>query len=86
MKERAMVHYPTEVLGDLSGRIDLAGRVETCVLRRTGGLVSQLRVDVFGREVVLSGRAVSYYGKQLATHGALDAVQDTTVTNDIEVY
>ncbi len=75
-----MVHYPTEVSGEL------AGRIESSVLRRTAGLVSQLRVDVFGREVVLSGRAVSYYGKQLATHAALDAVRDNTVTNDIEVF
>lgn len=75
-----MVHYPTELLGDLANVVELS------VLRRTGGLVSQLRVDVYGREVVLSGRAVSYYGKQLATHAALDAVRDNTITNDIEVY
>jgi hypothetical protein len=59
--------------------------IERSVQSRTGGLIRQLRVDVFGGEVVLSGRTSTYYNKQLATHAALDEIDDLALTNEIEV-
>lgn len=59
--------------------------VERFVQSRTGGMIRELRVDVSDREVVLSGRTSTYYNKQLATHAALDAHAQVSVTNDIEV-
>jgi hypothetical protein len=60
--------------------------IEKFVQSRTGGMIRGLRVDVHNEEVVLSGRTTTYYNKQLATHAALDAVEDVvSLTNDIEV-
>ncbi|MEX0704826.1 MAG: hypothetical protein WD069_22195 [Planctomycetales bacterium] len=63
----------------------LADRIERLVRRRTSGMVRDLRVEVFGDQVVLSGRTATYHVKQLATHGAQDAVRDLQLVNDIEV-
>ena len=56
------------------------------VWSKTSGLIRDLRVNVLAGEVVLTGRAATYYAKQLATHAALDACDDLTLTNDIEVF
>jgi len=64
----------------------LAAQVERLVREKTSGLIRDLRVTVHCREIVLSGRAATYYAKQLATHAALDACDDVTLTNDIEVF
>ena len=64
----------------------LAIRVERLVRERTTGLIRNLRVAVHPGEIILSGRAATYYAKQLATHAALDACDDLTLTNDIEVF
>ncbi len=64
----------------------LVTRVERIVREKTSGLIRDLRVDCATREIVLTGRAATYYAKQLATHAALEACEDLTLTNDIEVY
>ena len=64
----------------------LAIQVERLVREKTTGLIRDLRVAVHPGEIVLSGRAATYYAKQLATHAALDACDDLTLTNDIEVF
>jgi hypothetical protein len=64
----------------------LADRVERLVRERTSGLIRGLRIEVTPGEIVLNGRASTYYAKQLATHAALDACEHLTLTNDIEVY
>lgn len=64
----------------------LAEQVERLIRERTSGLIRSLHVDVFPNEVVISGRACTYYAKQLATHAALDACDNYALTNDIEVY
>lgn len=63
----------------------ISERIEQCVRLRTGGMIRGLRVDVHDDEVVISGRTTTYYNKQLATHAALDAVDEMNLTNDIEV-
>lgn len=64
----------------------LAEHVERLVRQRTGGLIRNLKVAVLSGEVLLTGRASTYYAKQLATHAALDACDHLTLTNDIEVF
>lgn len=64
----------------------LADRVERLIRERTSGLIRDLRVEVQSGEVSITGRASTYYAKQLATHAALDACDHLTLTNDIEVY
>ncbi|MBX3451778.1 MAG: BON domain-containing protein [Planctomycetaceae bacterium] len=51
-----------------------------------GGLIRGLRVELNGEgHVVVTGRAATYYAKQLATH-AVQAVCDVAqVHNDIQV-
>jgi len=63
----------------------LCGRVERIVNLRTASRVKDLRVDVQGQDVILSGVAPTYYVKQLATHAALDEIEACTLTNDIDV-
>jgi len=64
----------------------MAARVERTVREKTSGLIRDLRVESAPGEIVLTGRAATYYAKQLATHAALEACDDLTLTNDIEVY
>jgi hypothetical protein len=49
-------------------------------------MIKDLHVDVTGEHVVISGRTSTYYNKQLATHGAMAAVKNVELVNDIEVY
>jgi hypothetical protein len=48
-------------------------------------MIRGLRVEVQDEDVVISGRTTTYYNKQLATHAALDAAKEISLTNDIEV-
>jgi len=59
--------------------------IERFVRSRTGGMVRGLHVEIVDDHVILSGRASTYYAKQLATHAAFDAARDLPLTNDIEV-
>lgn len=63
----------------------LADRIERRVRWRTSGMVRELRVEVVDEQVIISGRTATYHVKQLATHGAQDAVPDLQLVNDIEV-
>jgi hypothetical protein len=64
----------------------LADQIIRLVQSKTGGQIDGLSVSVTGGDVVISGRARSYYLKQLATHAALDlAGRFTTLTNEIVV-
>jgi hypothetical protein len=71
-------------MADFSAR-ELADTVERYVRLRTGGTISSLHVEVSQSEVILSGRTSTYYNKQLATHAALDAASEISLTNEIEV-
>ena len=65
--------------------LPLADEIERFVRSRTGGMVRGLRVEVVDDHVVISGRASTYYAKQLATHAAFDFDREMPLTNDIEV-
>jgi hypothetical protein len=64
----------------------LTETIERYVRSRTGGSIRGLVVQVRDEEVVLSGRTSSYYNKQLATHAALEALEDVPLSNEIEVH
>lgn len=63
----------------------LCDRVERIVRLRTASRVQDLHVVVQGSDVILTGVAPTYYVKQLATHAALDEIEQRTLTNDIDV-
>jgi hypothetical protein len=64
----------------------LAEEITRLVQSRTGGQIVGLNVSVTGADVIISGRASTYYLKQLATHAALDlAGRFASLTNDIVV-
>lgn len=60
-------------------------RLERLVQGRTGSRIRDLHVEVRDSEVVLTGRANSYYAKQLATHATLGEVAPRALTNAIDV-
>ena len=64
---------------------DLVLRVERLVQGRTGSRIRDLRVDASSDEVILTGRASSYYAKQLATHAAMGEIAPRLLTNAIDV-
>ena len=61
-------------------------RIERYVQNRTGGMIRDLRVEILDGRVLISGRTSTYYNKQLATHAALDVLEDVSLNNEIEVY
>jgi hypothetical protein len=69
-----------------SAELNLVEKIERLVRQRTTGLIRDLKISSLPGEIVLTGRAATYYAKQLATHAALEACDHLTLTNDIEVY
>ncbi len=69
----------------LPGSRELASDIAVRIQARTHGQVRKLRVELADRQVVISGRARTYYAKQLAQHGAMDLADDRTIVNQIEV-
>lgn len=64
---------------------ELASQIERIVRSRAGSQIEQLRVEVDGDTVVLTGVARSYYAKQLATQAAMHEVPECEISNSIEV-
>jgi hypothetical protein len=54
--------------------------------RRLGGRVWELHVALQGSGVVLRGRALSYYVKQLAQHTIMEDFGLPVLANEIEVH
>lgn len=53
---------------------------------QTNGLIHGLQVDIVADHVVLTGRTSSYYAKQLASHAAMNVLDELLeLTNNIEV-
>jgi hypothetical protein len=63
----------------------LARLVEQNVRQRTNSVIYGLRVQVQDGQLVISGRTSSYYHKQLISHAALDAAEEVSIRNDVEV-
>jgi hypothetical protein len=65
---------------------DVLSHVTHRIHSRTHGRIRDLHVEFDGSgTVVLRGRASTYYAKQLAQHGALEALAGETVVNAIDV-
>lgn len=64
---------------------ELARAIERSIQTRTHGRMRDLSVELAGQEIVLKGRAPSYYTKQLAQHGAMDAVSGGRIINQIVI-
>ena len=64
---------------------EISARIERTIRSRAGGRIHDLRVEVSGDDVVVSGRTNTYYAKQIATHAAMDEIRQRTVINSIEV-
>lgn len=79
------------IQGTLAGTVadlsqnEMKARAEHAVRCRTGGRVRNLRIEIHGDDVILSGIAETYYAKQGATHAAMEVLTGLTVTNDITV-
>ncbi|WP_010587153.1 hypothetical protein [Schlesneria paludicola] len=59
--------------------------VEQAVHIKTGGRIRGLSVRVNDGRLIVSGKTSSYYNKQLVTCAVQRAVEDMSVTNDVEV-
>ena len=59
--------------------------LERHIQDRTGRRVQELCVDVSDEQIVLRGRTSSYYIKQLAQHGILEALPEANLQNRITV-
>lgn len=64
---------------------ELVGLIENRIRSKTHGRIRDLKVEVTDHTVVLLGMAPNYYTKQLALHGALDAVDGRRVVDLIRV-
>lgn len=63
---------------------EIEAMIKSQIQCRLGQPVHGLRVDVKDQHLVLSGRAPSFYAKQLAQHVAM-SVSLLPLTNEIEV-
>ena len=64
----------------------LEDRVRQQVLQHTNGMIQGLQVDLLADHIVLTGRTSSYYAKQLASHAAMNILDEVLeLTNDIQV-
>jgi osmotically-inducible protein OsmY len=63
----------------------LAASIERAVWRETEGRVRDLRVEVSGEGVLLTGRCTTYYLKQKAQHAAMRVPGGGPLQNHIEV-
>ena len=64
---------------------EVSARIERTIRSRAGERIQDLRVEVHGGDVIVSGRTNTYYAKQLATHAAMDEICPHSLTNSIEV-
>ncbi|TWU13593.1 hypothetical protein CA54_24280 [Symmachiella macrocystis] len=67
-------------------KMPLDERVRQQVLKHTNGMIQGLQVDLLADHLVLTGRTNSYYAKQLASHAAMNTIDEVLeLTNDIRV-
>ena len=64
---------------------EVVSAIARWIQSRTHGRVRDLSVELEGEAIVLRGRAPTYYTKQLALHGALDAGTGQRIINEIQV-
>jgi hypothetical protein len=60
-------------------------QIQQLVASRIRGRIRELQISVRGDTLVISGRATTYYSKQLATHAVLDVSDARVIQNDVVV-
>jgi len=70
---------------DDSSRISLVEQIEALLREKLGGRVLGLRVVILDGGVILRGRSVTYYVKQLAQHVTMKEMKRPILANEIEV-
>lgn len=63
----------------------MAAKIEQAVWHATAAAVKDLRVELRGDEVILTGRCRTYYVKQIAQHAAMATASGWSVVNQIRV-
>ena len=72
--------------GDPSGLTpEMVHRAATRLRMRLGRTIQDLQISPHEDGVVLSGRADTYYAKQLAQHVAMEIFGHASVANEIDV-
>lgn len=86
----SLSHILADDLSAIATSIDpreMIDRVEARIIRRTGGQVRDLYVELVGERIVLRGRSRTYHIKQLAQEAALDETGSwPPLVNEIEVF
>lgn len=92
LARRPVISLPVPpVTGSLEAVVAPAGiarsvaAITRVIDRRTAGRVQELRVEVTGDTVLLTGRCATFHIKQLAQHAAMDLVWGAPIVNTIEV-
>jgi aromatic ring-opening dioxygenase LigB subunit len=84
-----MTHQRRSFVGVLPETLEeaeeLATSIEQAVQRETGHGVADLTVEVSPHGILLRGRCMTYYTKQLAQHAAMNIPGGDRLTNSIEV-
>ncbi len=75
----------TETICELWRKIAAHPEPTPCRSGLTGGTIRSPHVEVSAGEVILLGHTSTYDNKQLATHAALDAASEPSLTNEVEV-
>jgi hypothetical protein len=72
-------------VGSASGPEAVVRRAAADVLARYRGHLHELRIEVVEGGVIIRGRAVSFYGKQIAFHEVIRRVGQVVLANEVEV-
>lgn len=68
-----------------SGAAQLAANIERRIRRQTSSRIRDLTVEVCAGSIILRGRCLTFYTKQLAGHAAMGVLEGETLSNQIEV-
>ncbi len=64
---------------------ELTATIERRIQRQTASRIHDLTVEVGRTSIVLRGRCLTFYTKQLAGHAAMGVLEGETLSNQIEV-
>lgn len=76
--------YRGEMIKDESTH-SLCQQIRDRIQARLNSRIRDLRVEMSGDDIVISGRCANFHTKQLAQHAALDGLKNTHLDNRIEV-
>ena len=74
-----------EFAGRLCDAAELTATIERRIRRQTASRIHDLEVEFHRGSIVLKGRCLTFYTKQLAGHAAMGVLEGETLSNQIEV-